>query len=328
MAEEITGEMEWREEYYRFLKLNIPQPWRIDYSKLVFERSANRYRIRLDDYRETFNFADVYKASLNGTIVRVEEFQHEFLEEPDNRFDFARVIASLYSIVHPNICTVVGGSEFTDAEIGAYPFIATEYVSRTLEDFLPEIDNYSDKIRLAIGIASGIAYLHSQNRVHGNLTPKQIMVTDDRVAKLTVTIPDILTVYTMNNANGDIVGNIRYCSPERLDPDRFARPERTRELDVYAFGVILWQILFGERLPYADIKRDSDVASFVLDGGRPPFPAEISSPEEFAIVVIITACLDHNYKARPTMETVLYNLSIQPNDIADSKPARAAARSY
>ncbi len=155
------------------------------------------------------------------------------------------------SLDHPFVCKVYEAG-FGDEQ----PFIAMEYVTgRTLKDHLASGPiPMAQALHLASEIAEAVNFAHERGIVHRDLKPANVMVTPDGHAKvmdfgvakrLTVESTDAdATVLASMTAAGEVVGTPAYMSPEQLK----GKPLDARS-DVFAFGLILFEMLTGAH-PY------------------------------------------------------------------------------
>ena len=205
---------------------------------------------------------------VNAPGRRVERFRHE-----------ARAIAR---ITHPNICTLhdVG-------EDGSAIFLVMEYVdgatlARRLEDGpLP----LPLALRTAIGIADALDHAHRHGVVHRDLKPGNIMLTRDSVklldfglAKLKERDEQVPTDATRSarlTDVGTIMGTVPYMAPEQIEGR-----EVDARTDIFAFGVVLYEMVCGRR-PFAGDSRASLMAAIVaaepppLSSLQPQIPASL-----------------------------------------------------
>jgi len=101
-----------------------------------------------------------------------------------------RDIATLSSIVHPNIVKFVAGNADYNPETMTFPWIVLDYYPRNLARAL---DIYKDLspaqgLRIALGLSSALAYLHDTPTGpirHGSLTPAVVLLDQDNTVKLT-----------------------------------------------------------------------------------------------------------------------------------------------
>ncbi|MBT4530888.1 MAG: serine/threonine protein kinase [Phycisphaerae bacterium] len=174
-----------------------------------------------------------------------------------HRFHFeAQTLAKLS---HPNIAQIYEAGTW-ESEQGKTPFFAMEYIPGA-----SGIVSYAEKKNLSIHdrlslfakICKAVHHGHQKGVIHRDLKPDNILVDNNGEPKIIdfgvarATDAD-LTVTTMQTTMGQLIGTLQYMSPEQCDAD----PDRidTRS-DVYALGVILFQLLSG-KLPY-DLRRQA-----------------------------------------------------------------------
>ena len=169
------------------------------------------------------------------------------------RFDAERQALALMD--HPNIARVYDGGT-TEA---GQPFFVMELVSGE------PITEYCDRLRLPVrarlelfvAVCQAVQHAHQKGIIHRDLKPSNVMVTevdgrptpkiiDFGVAKAT---EQRLTDQSLADT-GAIVGTPTYMSPEQADPSSMDIDTRT---DVYALGVILYELLVGS--PPIDAKQ-------------------------------------------------------------------------
>ena len=161
------------------------------------------------------------------------------------RFDAERQALALME--HPNIARVFDGGATEDGQ----PFFVMEYVEGE------PITRYCDRRRLPVparlelfvAVCQAVQHAHQKGIIHRDLKPGNVLVTevdgrptpkviDFGVAKAT---EFDLTDQSLNDT-GAIVGTPTYMSPEQADPSSMDIDTRT---DVYALGVILYELLVG-----------------------------------------------------------------------------------
>ena len=159
----------------------------------------------------------------------------------DERFikRFKRESAQVINLDHPNIVHV-----YTVGDYKQQPFIVMEYVKgKTLKDYLREHGALEPQtvIHIMTQLAEGVLYAHQNNIIHRDLKSQNIMITDDQVVKIT----DFGIALSSNEADmtqtNTIMGSVHYLAPE-LARGNLA----TERSDIYALGIILFELLTGD----------------------------------------------------------------------------------
>jgi serine/threonine protein kinase len=104
--------------------------------------------------------------------------------------------------------------------------------------------NWPMRHLIALGIARGLAFLHSVSIVHGDVKPQNVLFDADFEAHLSEFGLDRLTIATPAEASSSStpIGSLGYVSPEAA-----LTGQPTREADVYSFGIVLLEILTGRK---------------------------------------------------------------------------------
>ncbi|KAL2337294.1 hypothetical protein Fmac_011740 [Flemingia macrophylla] len=100
---------------------------------------------------------------------------------------------------------------------------------------------WQDRVKIADGAAKGLLYLHENNIIHRDVTPSNILLTHDNK----VLLGDFGLARTLiedSSYSTDCVGNLAYMAPEYAEFGKVSI-----KTDVYAFGVVLLQLITGLR---------------------------------------------------------------------------------
>ncbi|MCP4426773.1 MAG: protein kinase [Chloroflexi bacterium] len=193
--------------------------------------------------------ARVYKAQDNalGRIVAVKMLHESMTDDPGFLQRFQREAHAAANLTHPNIVTVhdIGQDE------NRY-YIVMEYVEgRTLKQMIRRYNGnggpmpISRALDLTIQICAGIGYAHRANLVHCDVKPQNVLVTrDNRVKVADFGIARAISEATAQQQASQVWGTPQYFSPEQA-----AGEPSTPASDVYAIGVILFELLSGQ-LPF------------------------------------------------------------------------------
>jgi tetratricopeptide (TPR) repeat protein len=185
----------------------------------------------------------VYKAidrKLGKTValklIRPDTAQQEALER------FRRELALAQDVTHPNVCRV-----HDLGEVDGVVYISMEYVEgQSLEDLIQSVGHLSPKQTVTLGrqICAGLQAVHARGIVHRDLKPGNIMV--DRSGHALVMDFGMAYHYGQERLTGEgaVLGTLAYLSPEQ------ARGRLTDERsDLYAVGLVLYEMLTGRRPP-------------------------------------------------------------------------------
>jgi len=153
--------------------------------------------------------------------------------------------------------------------------------------------------RFAVDIARGVKYLHNkQNIVQRDLKARNVLVD----AALNAKVSDFGLSRVMQETGGD--GNLTACgTPAWTAPEIVRMEAYTDKVDVYSFGIILWELITRQE-PYGG-KRGVQIAYAAAEQGtRPPIPSFI--PESYS--KLMQECWADKADDRPTFDDILTRL--------------------
>ncbi|HZT03949.1 MAG TPA: protein kinase [Steroidobacteraceae bacterium] len=160
----------------------------------------------------------------------------------------------LASLSHPNIARLLDAGVAEDGQ----PYLALEYVAGT--PLTTHCDRHCLSVRerldLLRQVLSAVQYAHAHLVIHRDLKPSNILVSEDgQIRLLDFGIAKLLTEAGTAQATELTLLGGRALTPDYAAPEQIAGAPVTTAADVYALGVMLYELLTGER-PYRP-KRDS-----------------------------------------------------------------------
>ncbi len=222
----------------------------------------------------------VYKAKckLLNRYVAVKILREEFINDKDLLDKFRKESQAAASLSHPNIVNIYDVGE----EDEIY-YIVMEYIDgKTLKEVIKEkgslstdeILDYSKQIALAL------KHAHSNNVIHRDIKPHNILVTEDGRAKVTdFGIALAATSSTITNT-GSIIGSVHYFAPEQ------ARGGYTDEkTDLYSLGIVMYEMATG-KLPFEGDAPVTIALKHIQEIPEPPSNYNSSIPDGLESIIM------------------------------------------
>lgn len=189
----------------------------------------------------------VYKAKDRslGRIVAVKLMHESFTNDSGFLKRFQQEAHAAANLAHPNIVTV-----HDIGQDGYKHYIVMEFVEgQTLKQIIQKNDKnpmpISRALDLIIQVCNGIGYAHRANLVHCDVKPQNVIVTRDEQVKVAdFGIARAISGATQQGQISQVWGTPQYFSPEQAAGDI-----PTPASDVYAIGIMLFEMLTGQ-LPF------------------------------------------------------------------------------
>lgn len=223
---------------------------------------AGRYRIVRQIGRG--GMADVYLARdliLDGEEVAVKVLRTNYQTDQIAIQRFQREARAMAELDHPNIVRISDIGEEDGQQYLAMEYVNGLDLKRYIKENAPLSNDVAVRIMGQILLAMRMA--HTRGIVHRDLKPQNVLLTSNGVAKVTdfgIAVAFAETSLTQTNS---MLGSVHYLSPEQARGSK-----ATIQSDIYAMGIILFEMLTG-RIPY-----DGDSAvTIALQHFQKPLPS-------------------------------------------------------
>jgi len=266
-------------------------------------RQANLLQIPLDglDIGQKLGegaFGVVYKGKWHGSNVAVKQVKASVISGEQALADFAAEVATMAKVpFHGNLVQLHGVTKLDNGDLAAVvefcangALVTALYGDKARAEWAP-----GALVRIAHGAACGVAHLHRLDFVHRDIAARNVLLTksdEPKVADFGMARLVSDGVYEQQTAS--VVGPVKWMAPEQME-----RRSYSKASDVFAFGVLLFEIFMLEP-PW---KGHSNIvaATKVLAGEH----LDVSSstiPRKIA--ALMETCWAMSKKERPAMEHV------------------------
>jgi len=245
---------------------------------------------------------EVYRAldTRLGREVAVKILPPAFAADPESVRRFEKEARAVASLSHPNVVTLLDVGEQEGVRYAVTELVAGETLRTKLAAGPLRPREAAD---IAAQIAQGLAAAHENGVVHRDVKPENIVITPSGLARIldfglakrgeaalgTGASEDEATHSALATEPGVIAGTVGYMSPEQVR----GQPVDGRS-DVFSLGVVLWEMLTGQR-PF---RGDSQIETLnaILKEEPPPDPAVAALPAEME--QILQRCLEKRKENR------------------------------
>ncbi|XP_021635862.2 probable serine/threonine-protein kinase PBL28 [Hevea brasiliensis] len=194
-------------------------------------------------------FGRVYRGTLrSGEVVAIKKMELPPFKEAEGEREFRVEVDILSRLNHPNLVSLIGY-----CADGKHRFLVYEYLQNgNLQDHLNGIRNakmdWPLRLKVALGAARGLAYLHSSSAVgipivHRDFKSTNVLLNANFDAKISdFGLAKLMPEGHETYVTARVLGTFGYFDPEYTSTGKL-----TLQSDVYAFGVVLLELLTGRR---------------------------------------------------------------------------------
>jgi tetratricopeptide (TPR) repeat protein len=171
------------------------------------------------------------------------------LDDEDSLSRFKHEIHLARTVTHPNVCRIFDLHRHHDVEMGTVvTFLTMELVEgETLSVYLARRGalTAAEALPIAEQIALALSAAHQKHVVHRDLKPGNVILTEGGTKAV---VTDFGLAYTLTQATESTVTVVG--TPAYMAPEQFEGKPITAAADIYAFGVLLYEMVVGRR-PFA-----------------------------------------------------------------------------
>ncbi|KAI8558263.1 hypothetical protein RHMOL_Rhmol04G0077100 [Rhododendron molle] len=267
-------------------------------------------------------FGKVYKALIDDDATTVALKRCNLKSQGAK--EFWTEIEMLSKLRHTHLVSLLGYCDERNEMILVYEFMEHGtladrlYKTKTKGNGMVGYMSWEQRLHICVGAARGLDYLHTGIRhgiIHRDVKTTNILLDKDWIAK----ISDFglckvgSTSHSHTYVSTDVKGTMGY-----LDPEYYMTRRLTKKSDVYAFGVVMLEILCGRKA--VDTQLDEEQHSLVLWAKQcikenkldqlidPSLRDQISAHCLKVFAEVANNCLDSRSKGRPTMADVVVRL--------------------
>ena len=234
---------------------------------------------------------------------------------------FKREITLAARLQHPHIVPLLTAGETEGLPYFTMPLVEGE----SLRARLTRTGEFpiAEAVRVLREVASALAYAHRKGIVHRDIKPENILLTEDHAVVADFGVAKALTAATEAEGSrggltsiGVALGTPAYMAPEQAAAD----PATDHRADIYAFGVVAYEMLTGQA-PFAGRPAQALLAAHMIELPEPLERRRSAVPQ--ALASLVMRCLEKRPADRPQhAEEILRAL----DGIPVSRAPEAAAR--
>ncbi|KAF6749514.1 kinase-like domain-containing protein [Ephemerocybe angulata] len=261
------------------------------------------------------HFGEIWKGRFQGDSVCVKVVKVYARSDVDKLLKAFTREAILWShLSHENVLPFYGIHRLDDIA-GRMCLISPWMENGNIGEYLLR-NPKAKRLVLASDVCSGLAYLHAQDIVHGDLKGANILVTRTERAcvadfGLSIIAENEIMRWTSTASAATLGGTVRWQAPELFNPE--AEDTKSSKMsDVYALGCVFYEIFTG-KVPFYEVPREATVISYILLGRAPTKPAPGSEPfSQWGLSdAIWTTCIERCWERLPEDRP-------RPSDILES----------
>ncbi len=242
------------------------------------------------------SFAQVYRGLWKGTEVAIKKLTLQQGLSLETGCEMRQEAAIMRRLNHANVMALYGICVDPGHISLVLKYLPNGSLFKMVNDLTRPLD-WPMRLKLSLGVAKGIQYLHMQKIIHRDLKSLNILLDKDDTPViadfgLSKVKTETHATFAQTKTAASSVGTVSWMAPELFR----LRGKHTRASDIFAFAVILWE-LAARKIPWSDYDtaNDTTIMSWTKDGERNTIPK--NTPKPFA--ALIARCWSQTRRDRP-----------------------------
>ena len=254
-------------------------------------------RYRITSQLGEGGMATIYKAfdAELDRYVAIKVLRPDISQTPDFLERFKREARALAKLSHPNIVPVLDfGAYAPEGSTQRSPYLVMEYVAggalRRVPGFpMPPVE----AAKLLAPIARALSLAHSRNIIHRDVKPANFLIAED--GRLMLSDFGIAKMLETEHAPRLTREGVGIGTPEYMAPEQGQGGEMDHRVDIYALGVVFYELVVG-RVPFEADTPLAVVVKHINDPLPPPRQINPDLPEAVEEVLLKALAKDPTYR--------------------------------
>jgi formylglycine-generating enzyme required for sulfatase activity/tRNA A-37 threonylcarbamoyl transferase component Bud32 len=203
---------------------------------------------------------------------------------------------------HPNVVPLIEADQYDGHIVLASEYVEGGSLLSWLRQSGGKAPSLANAIEIMTGVLAGLEYLHQRQIIHRDLKPANILLQSGIPRLADFGLSRVLS----SQGSGSLAGTLAYMAPEAFD----SKHERTGQTDVWAAGVILYELLTG-RLPFPQ-QGQGPLIKAILTALPAPLPSDVPEPLRAIVWCALEKELEKRYKTAAAMREALLRVNLHP----------------
>ncbi|RZC79717.1 hypothetical protein C5167_042293 [Papaver somniferum] len=260
------------------------------------EWSADMSQLLIGNKFASGRHSRIYKGIYKQTEVAIK-----LISQPEEDQNLANLLENqfnsevtlLFRLQHPNIVTFVAACKKPPVFCIIMEYLAGGSLKKYLHQQEPHSVPLDLVLKFALDIARGMHYLHNQGILHRDLKSENLLLGEDMCVK--VADFGISCLESQCGSGKGFTGTYRWMAPEMIKDKH-----HTKKVDVYSFGIVLWELLTA-LTPFQDMTPEQAAFAVSRKNARPPLPT--ACPVKLSH--LINRCWSSNPDKRPYFDEII-----------------------